>query len=158
MAEVKDPWFVIERSQALAALLLTNQKSVDIVFQRKKDDGVNFGVAIVGENTLPTQMFIVQVKGTLSASESDWLQGVNQLFLTGGGQLYLPTCVFVVNVRTNAAVYAWIAEPTAEANGATLRLHQSPTFHVLNDEAVTEIVCQVKAYYDVMPMQLQTTC
>jgi hypothetical protein len=157
MAEEKDPWFVIERSEALAALLLTNQKDVEVVFQRKKDDGADLVVGFDSRTSPPTRLFVVQVKGTVSANQTDWMQDIKQLFRAGGGQLCLPTCVFVVNVRDNKALYAWIAEPIAEPNRATLKFHQSPTFHELNDAAVTEIVRQVKAYYDVMPKQLLTT-
>lgn len=157
MAEEKDPWFVIERSEALAALLLTNQKDVEVVFQRKKDDGVDLVVGLDGRASPPTRLFVVQVKGTVSASPTDWVQNVKQLFPAAGGQLYLPTCAFVVNVRDNKTVYAWIAEPVAETDGATLQFHQAPTFHELNDTAVTEIVGRVRAYYDVMPKQLLPT-
>jgi hypothetical protein len=157
MAEQKDPWFVIERSEALAAFLLTNRKDVDVVVQRKRDDGVDLIVGLDGRTSPPTRLFVVQVKGTVSANPADWMQDVKQLFSTGGGQLYLPTCVFVVNVRDNKTLYAWIAEPTAEPDRATLKFHQAPAFHELNDAAVTEIVSRVKAFYDVMPRQLLTT-
>jgi hypothetical protein len=157
MAEEKDPWFVIERSEALAILLLTNQKDVEVVSQRKKDDGVDLVVGLDGRASPPTRLFVVQVKGTVSANPTDWMQDVKQLFRAGGGQLYLPTCVFVVNVRDNQAQYAWIAEPIAEPSRATLKFHQSPTFHELIDSTVREIVRQVKAYYDATPKQLLTT-
>src|SRR3954452_7492857 len=120
MAEEKDPWFVLERSEALAALLLTNQKDVEVVFQRKKDDGVDLVVGLDSQTSPPTRLFVVQVKGTVSANPTDWMQNVKQLFRAAGGQLYLPTCVFVVNVRDNTTQYAWIAEPIAESDRATL--------------------------------------
>lgn len=157
MAEEKDPWFVIERSEALAALLLTNQKDVEVVFQRKKDDGVDLFVGLDSQTSPPTRLFVVQVKGTVSANPADWIQNVEQLFRAGDGQFHLPTCVFVVNVRDNKTRYAWIAEPIAEPSRATLKFHQAPTFHELNDAAVAEIVSRVRAYYDVMPKQLLTT-
>src|SRR5437870_5007300 len=132
MAEEKDPWFVLERSEALAAFLLTNQEGVEVMFQRKKDDGVDLVVGLDSRTSPPTRLFVVQVKGTVSANPTDWMQNVKQLFRAGGGQLYLPTCVFVVNVRDNKVLYAWIAEPTVEPNRATLKIHQAPTFHELN--------------------------
>jgi Domain of unknown function (DUF4365) len=156
MAEDKDPWFVLERSQALAALLLTNQADVEVVFQRKTDDGADLVVGVDGRTSPPTRLFAVQVKGTVSANPSDWTPTVKQLFRAGGGRLHLPTCVFVVNVRDNTAVYAWIAEPVAESDRAKLDTHQGPTLHELDDSAVAEIVGRVKAYYDLMPNQLQT--
>lgn len=156
MTDVKDPWFVLERSEALAALLLTNQKDVEVVFQRKKDDGVDLFVGLDGQTTPPTRLFVVQVKGTVSANSADWMQNVKQLFPAGGRQIYLPTCVFVVNVRDNTTVYAWIAEPAVELNGAALKF-PAPTFHEVDDVAVADIIKRVRAYYDAMPKQLLTT-
>jgi hypothetical protein len=157
MAEKKDPWFVIERSEALAALLLTNHKGVEVMVQRKKVDGVDLIIGLDNQTSPPTRLFVVQVKGTMSANPADWMHSVKQLFRNGNGQLNLPTCLFVVNVRDNQAQYAWIAEPVAEPNRAALQFHQSPTFHELNDAAVTEVVHRVTAYYAVMPKQLQST-
>lgn len=156
MAEEKDPWFVIERSEALAALLLTSQKDVEVMFHRKKDDGVDLLVGIGSPTSPPTQLFVVQVKGTVSANPTDWMQNVGSLFHGNGGQLYLPTCAFIVNVRDNTTRYAWIAEPIAEPHAVKLQFHQTPVFHELNDETVAEIVSQVQAYYDGMPRQLLT--
>lgn len=154
MADEKDPWFVIERSEALAALLLTSRKDVELVVQKKKADGVDLLVGLDNGASPSTRLFVVQVKGTVSANPSDWMQNVKPLFPTNGKQIYLPTCVFVVNVRDNTTQYAWIAEP----NRATLKFHMDPTFHELTDAAVTEIVSQVNAYYDAMPkQQLLTT-
>jgi hypothetical protein len=157
MAAEKDPWFVLERSEALADLLLTNQEDVEVVFRRRKADGVDLGVGLGGRTSTPTRLFVVQVKGTVSADPADWMQNVKQLFPAKGSPIYLPTCVFVVNVRDNAARYAWVAEPVAEPGGATLHFHEAPGFHELNDAAVAEVVSRVKAYYDVMPRQLLTT-
>ena len=151
MSEGKDPWFVIERSEALAALLLTRQKNVKIAFQGKREDGVDIFVALDGRTSSPVRLFVVQVKGTVSTEPSARLRSVKALFPSSGGQPYLPTCVFVVNVRHNTTQYAWIAEPTAEPNRGTLEFHPAPTFHELNDAAVAEIVGRVKAYYDAMP-------
>jgi hypothetical protein len=156
MVEEKDPWFVIERSEALAVLLLTDQKDVEVMSQRKKDDGVDLLVGIDGRTSPPTRLFVVQVKGTVSANQTDWIQNVKPLFRSDGGPIHLPTCVFVVNVRDNQTRYAWIAEPIAEPDRATLQSHQAPTFHELNDATVAEIVRRVKAYYDAMPKPLLT--
>ena len=157
MAAEKDPWFVLERSGALAALLLTNQRDVEVVSRREKDDGVDLVVGIDGRISPPTRLFVVQVKGTVSSNTAEWGQSVKQLFRTGGEQIYLPTCVFLVNVRDNQAQYSWIAEPIAGADRATLKFHQAPIFEELSDASVAEIIRRVKAYYDVMPKQLLAT-
>ena len=46
MAEVKEPWFVTERSEAMAALLLTNLEDVEIVSQQKRDNVVDLVVGL----------------------------------------------------------------------------------------------------------------
>ena len=97
---------------------------------------------------------MVQVKGTTSSNPNDWMQNVEQLFRGRGSPIYLPVCVFVVNVRESKAFYAWVAEPQVEAKGATLRFHEAGTFLPLDPAAVSDIIDRVKAWYDVLPNQL----
>jgi hypothetical protein len=82
------------------------------------------------------------------------MQDVKPLFRGPGSPIYLPVCVFVVNVRENNAFYAWVAEPQVEAKGATLRFHETGTFHPLDPAAVSDIIDQVKAWYQVLLKQL----
>jgi hypothetical protein len=68
--------------------------------------------------------------------------------------IYLPVCVFVVNVPDNKALYAWVADPQVEVKSATLRFHESGIFHPLDSAAVSGIIDRVKAWYPVPPSQL----
>ena len=154
MSNTQEPWFVAERSEALAGVLLTSRKDVRIRDEHKYDAGHDFLVEIHTGDPLSTQLFMVQVKGTTSSDPNDWMQNVKQMFRGGGSPIYLPVCVFVVNVRENKAFYAWIAEPQVEAKGATLRFHETGSFHPLDPDAVSDIVDQVKAWYQVLPSQL----
>jgi len=152
MSNKKEPWFVVERSEALAGLLLTSRDDVRVQKERKLDDGVDFVVEINTGEQLSTRLFVVQVKGTTSSSPNDRMQNVKQLF-KAGSRLFLPACVFVVNVRDNRSQYAWLAEPVVEAKGAKLVFHQDGLFQGLDTSAVTEIVERVKAWYDALPKQ-----
>lgn len=154
MSSESEPWFVAERSEALAGVLLTSREDVRIRDERKHDRGLDFLVEIDADDPLSTQLFVVQVKGTTSSDPGDWMQAVEPLFRGRGGPVSLPTCVFVVNVRENAAFYAWVAEPQIEAKGATLRFHQAGTFRPLDPAAVDDIIDRVKAWYQVLPRQL----
>jgi hypothetical protein len=154
MSSTNEPWFVAERSEALAGVLLTSRKDVRVRVERKHDGGLDFLVEIDTGNPLSTQLFVVQVKGTTSSDPNDWMENVQQLFRGPGSSIYLPVCVFVVNVRDNKALYAWVAEPQVEAKGATLRFHESGTFHPLDSAAVGDIIDRVKAWYHVLPNQL----
>lgn len=154
MSSTSEPWFVAERSEALAGLLLTSRKDVRIREERKRDSGLDFLVEIDTGDPLSGQLFWVQVKGTMSSDRKDWMQEVKQLFRGHGSSIYLPVCVFVVNVRDNKAFYAWVAEPRVEAKGATLRFHEKGTFHPLDTAAVSDIIDRVKDWYHVLPNQL----
>lgn len=99
------------------------------------------------------RQFVVQVKGTTSSGPNDWMRSVKQLFRGAGGPFYLPVCVFVVNVRDNKAVYAWVAEPLIEVDGARLRYHEKGEFHPLDPAAVSGIIDRVNAWYGALPKQ-----
>ncbi len=154
MSSTNEPWFVAERSEALAGLLLTSRKDVRIRDEQKHDSGLDFLVEIHTGDSLSTQLFVVQVKGATSSDPNHWMQNVKQLFRGRGTPTYLPVCVFVVNVRENKAFYAWVAEPQVEAKGATLRFHETGSFHPLDPAAVSDIIDRVKAWYHVLPSQL----
>lgn len=155
MAGAKDPWFVIERSEALAGLLLTSRPDVRVREEHRRDDGVDILAEINTGEALPTRVFVVQVKGTTSSTPADWMENVKHLFGPYGSAVYLPVCVFVVNVRDNRAAYAWVAEPSVSDRGAGLRFHEQPTFQNLDATAVGQVVDRVKVWYDALPHQLQ---
>jgi hypothetical protein len=152
MPDVKEPWFVIERSEALAGLLLTSRADVSVQKKYERDDGVDFLVAVDTGEKPPTRLFVVQVKGTTSSDHGEWMRAVNHLFRGSGNLAYIPACVFVVNVRENSTWYAWVAEPTVAPKGPTLQFHQAD-FHVLDSTAVAEIIGRVKTWYDALPKQ-----
>ncbi len=154
MSTTREPWFVEERSEALAGVLLTSRKDVLVRDERKNDSGLDFLVEIETSDPLSTQLFVVQVKGATSSDPNDWMQKVSPLFRGLGSPIYLPVCVFVVNVRENEAFYAWVAEPQVEAKGATLRFHEAGIFHPLDPATVSDIIDRVKAWYQVLATQL----
>ena len=154
MSSTNEPWFVAERSEALAGVLLTSREDVRVRYERKHDSGLDFLVEIDTGDPLSTQLFVVQVKGATSSDPNDWIQEVKPLFRGQGSPIYLPVCVFVVNVRENEAFYAWVAEPQVEAKGATLRFHETGPFHPLDPAAVSDIIDRVKAWYQALPNQL----
>lgn len=154
MSVSNEPWFVEERSEALAGLLLTSRKDVRVRVERRQDSGLDFLVEIGTDDPLSTQLFGVVLKGTMSSDPDDWMPRVQPLFRGPGSPIYLPVCVFVVDVRANRAFYAWVAEPQVQAKRATLRFHESGRFQPLDPAAVGDIIERVKAWYQVLPNQL----
>jgi len=123
--------------------------------EHQKDDGVDFFVAVKEPDDTPsTKVFVVQVKGTMSSSSMDWTENVKQLFKKGGSPIYLPACVFVVNVRENATAYAWVAKPEVKQDAVSLNFYEHPEFHELNNEAVDQIISRVREWYESMPRSI----
>jgi len=157
MSSRQDPWFVVERSEALAGLLLTSRKDVRIRNEDRSDDGIDLLVEVNPGETRSTRFFMVQVKGTISSKAGDWIDDVKELCDFGQDWISLPTCVFILNVRDNRSSFAWVAEPLIEAEQAKLRFPQPGEFHDLDRAAVDSIVEQVLVWYDALSRQLQPT-
>jgi hypothetical protein len=95
-------------------------------------------------------VFVVQVKGTMDLEGREWMKGVSQVFTIEDKKHYLPSCIFVVDVRINKAVYSWVAEPVVEENKAVLKLRNIADYHDLDRAQIDAIVEQVKAWYSVL--------
>ena len=129
MTSEKEPWFVIERSEALAGLLLTSGRML-VYGMRIETTGWSFLVEVDPSEAPSTRLFVVQVKGTTSSKKEDWMEGVKELFHLGPSKFYLPACVFVVNIRDNRALYAWVAEPLIEEKGVKLQFLPPRSFTI----------------------------
>ena len=151
MKTQKAPWYVVERSEALAHILLTSRPDVRIRTETKTDFGMNLLVEVGAGPDLSSRLFVVQIKGTTSSDPKDWLEDVKELFRAGESSMFWPTCVFVLDVRNNRSFYAWIAEPTIEPKSVSIQLRRPSHFHNLDPAAVDSIVDQVKAWYEAFP-------
>lgn len=147
-------WFISERSDALASLMLTSNPDLSIRRENEQDDGVDLVVGLKDGERVSTKLFVVQVKGTMSSDAREWTEHVKQLYTSE--KFYLPTCVFIVNVRDNKAAYAWVAEPKVTGDSAGLTFFEHPDFHLLDRGAVDGIVSRVREWYDAMPHSLIT--
>jgi hypothetical protein len=147
-------WFISERSEALASLMLTSRSDLSVRSEKPQDDGVDFVVALNGSDNVPTtKFFVVQVKGTLSSDQGDWTEHVKQLYKKGDA-FFLPACVFVVHVRQNDAANSLVAEPNVKSGGVGLNFFEHPDFHALDNAAVDQIVNRVREWYDAMPRSI----
>jgi hypothetical protein len=62
MSSTNEPWFVAERSEALAGLLLTSRKDVRVRDERKHDSGLDFLLEISTVDPLSTRLGAVCVR------------------------------------------------------------------------------------------------
>jgi hypothetical protein len=152
MPEDNRNWFIRERSDALASLILTSRPDVSVQGKDNLDDGVDLVVGLKEGESVDTKLFVVQVKGTVSSDAREWTENVKPLYKSGN--FYLPACVFIINVRENKASYAWVAEPHVKGNIAELAFFDHPDFHSLDEGAVDGIVNRVRDWYNALPRKL----
>src|SRR5438552_3295905 len=148
MSSPNTSWFLRERSEALAGLILTTRDDLVVQEEQKMDDGVDFLVKIKGSSGVSVRALVIQVRGTTSSDRNEFLKSVKNLFMADMAKVFLPVCLFVINVRTNQLFYSWIAEPVVERAEAKLRLGGSTQFRDLTRDSVGEIVHQVNQWYD----------
>ena len=53
-------WFITERSDALASLMLTSRPDVTVKSGNKEDDGVDIVAAVNDKSGTPTKLFVVR--------------------------------------------------------------------------------------------------
>jgi len=154
MTANNETWFLSQRSEALAGLVLMSRNDLEVRSEQKVDTGADFLVNIRQDNGRAMRLFTVQVRGTVSSDTSEWMKTLKELLTVEGGQVFLPTCVFIINVRSNQPFYRWVAEPVIENEEAKLRIGEPGDFEPLTRSVVDGIVGSVNRWYDAIPRQL----
>ena len=80
MSSTNEPWFMTERSEALAGVLLTSREDVRVLFERKRDSLLDLLVKIDTGDPLSTQLLVVQVKASQSSDPNDWMPDLEPIF------------------------------------------------------------------------------
>jgi hypothetical protein len=155
MTTEKLPWFVLERSELLAKLLLTDRPDVRILSRQDRDDGVDFVVGISGRGGLATPMFVARVRGTTTSDPQECVRATAALLPDNVPLAAWPTCLFVIDVRDNRAFYAWLAEPTVETGRPRLASVPTPAFQPLDAAALDHIIDRVSAWHTALRQMLQ---
>lgn len=169
---VKQPWFVVERAEALAVIALTRRDDLEVIPTPRQ----NYDLLVRINDTRPAsepRFFVVETRGleqrsraAARAKEGIFPVEYSPLELSGEG---LPVCTFLFLVDQTEGYYRWLHEPTVNHNGlAVLRLDQEiPRLHdsldalrrtinirvdlkftPLDNEAIDMIVMQVAKWYE----------
>lgn len=155
MAKPEVPWFVRDRSEAMARLYLTARGGVQVGVLRHVTDGADLVVEPRTGDGLSTRALVVQVRGTQSTDPADWADDLSRLLRDEGNPGFLPVCAFVIEVRHDRGVWAWITEPVVRSDGPILYDHQHARPLPLDNAAAAGVVDQVAAWYAARAQQLQ---
>lgn len=163
------PWFVVERADALAALYLTRRSDVEVipVSRYVRQPGYDFLVRITRPNLSNAALFAVETKGFRSFPRNGSAQLELDFALSEIQGSELPICIFVFDVTTEEGRYRWLYEPVLNGqkapylrlndefvphvsgdNGARKRISVHSPFEILNDESIEAIVDRVAGWYE----------
>ena len=151
MTSQADPWFLSERAEHLAVVLLTRISNLRIE-KRAIDEGVDFLVTIKGGRA-PGRMFGVEVKATQAMSR---LVDVNHRLrpqfaakLRRQSRDYpFPIGVLVFDVSTGTGRFGWVLSPSVNAAGhaALAKQYGIPTIPA-NEDSIRKAVKDVAVWY-----------
>jgi hypothetical protein len=131
--------------------LLTNRKDVSLVDLRKSADfGLDFLVAIGGQNGAGVRQFGVELKSSASDKGKPNRRLIAQAIKQGRkcGPYPFPVVLVYVAAETSQMWYAWIAKPTNANGQEKLALTESTELEPLDDDSLAGIIREVHRWYD----------
>jgi len=149
----QEPWFIGERAEAFAKLVLS--KHSDVKFYLGPDMAITLLVHILKDGKPTRRFFGVQVIGYLDdlPDLKDAGEKVLAHLRRDPFEAELPICVFVIGVRKPEGIYSWVVEPVVEDGQPVLHKRSiSPQdmesiWQTLDEEGVARLIGQVNAWY-----------
>lgn len=138
-----------KRAAAVAYLLLTGRRGLDVRAQAKGDGRslYDYTISLTGRKK-GVRQFVVEVDNAVDISDP---ADANHRFaskvraLAKAGPYPFPALLFAFSMRDDRGYFAWVSEPAADGE---LALHAKPAFRPLDPAALDEIVRSVDGWYD----------
>ena len=144
-------WFLEERANAFASLVLTKHKNVKVQPYAGTDMAVDLLVEILKDGKPSLRFFGVQIVSSMDLPNG---RGADSRVLSHLGrdpfEAALPLCVFVIGVRKPEGIYRWTAEPVIDRGRAVLRRNAEASWHTLDEAGAARLIEQVDAWYDAL--------
>jgi hypothetical protein len=148
-----DTWYLEQRGEALAYVLLTRSEQLAIAQQQTEDEtGLDFRVEILKNGHRSGRLFGVIVKSILKSSDTEILS--SQELLDNGNLRWLetlpfPVCLFLFIMQTDEGFYRWLTEPfVAEDGRPKLTSETTKSLERLNSDALDTLITHVDRWYD----------
>jgi hypothetical protein len=145
------PWFVAERAEWYASLVLTKRHDVKVQPCTGRDKAVDLLVEVLDDGKPTLRFFGVQIVPYMDLP--DIPNGDKRVLSNRGRDLFeaaLPLCVFVVGVRKPEGLYRWAVEPVVDDGRAVLHRAVEANWQPLDEEGAACLIGQVKAWYDAL--------
>jgi hypothetical protein len=147
----RTPWYVEQRTQALAVLLLTERDDLAVKRPEGSDDPLDLIVEIL-ERGRPTKRLLgIRLEGTTSPLTEKEVARAFTAVVPKLKEVPIPVCGFLFDVKRNVGSYLWLNEPLVSEQGEP-RLEQGrgskPS--LLDEAALASIIDQVNRWYDAL--------
>jgi hypothetical protein len=145
----QEPWFIEERGEAFAKLVLTEHHEVKVQSYAGTDMAIDLLVEILKDGKSTLRFFGVQLVGYLDLPDvHDADERVLSHFGRDPSEAMLPICAFVIGVRKPDGIFRWVVEPVVENGRALLHRDGEGNWHPLDETGVGRLITQVNAWYD----------
>ena len=118
----QEPWFIHERAEWFASLVLTKHNDVKVQPYSGTDTALDLLVEVLKDGRPTLRFFGVQLVPYMDLPN---LPNADGWALSQRGKepldAALPLCVFVIGVRKPEGIYRWVAGPVVEDGRAVLR-------------------------------------
>jgi hypothetical protein len=154
----QQPWFVRDRATALASLLLTSRKDVDVRQLTDDESGVDLLAEVLKGGAKAGRFFGVQVAGRLDLPDGPTVDpDPRSPRPKRVAEFTMPLCAFLFDVRSNQGFYRWVVEPIIEHGDPKLERLTDKKWNKLDEAAVDGMVDHVSAWYDALADRLRAS-
>lgn len=154
--EEQEPWYLGQRAEALAMVILTRRSDLKIQNLGGTDSELDLMVELTRDGRETGRRFGIQLKSRIdpvpeeSARLAEWVSPT-----TPALPITFPVCAFLFTMRDEGAYYYWIAEPGVEDRSIPkLRRPTSPDLMPLDNPGLERLVTQVDRWYEALTVAL----
>lgn len=152
--DAEQPWYVGQRAEALAYLLLTSRPDL-LVPREFGDSGEQDYVVELSQDAggRAGRQFGVVVKGTTGLQSSDdardWLDA-HRRQLEERQEATFPVCLLLFSVDNHRGFFCWLLEPQIIDGRAKLAVASRPAIHGLTPHTLDDLVHAVGRWFDAL--------
>ena len=152
-----EPWYVSERAESLAFVLLTGFP-VQVKREAERDKGLDLRV-VVDPKKQGLREFGVEVKGTtrIDTLFSNDYRVRPQLIRAARKQLrgyIFPVALLLFDVTTDEGFFGWLLQPVVTPDGARLEEPDPISMQMATNARIEKALSEVRDWYEARPLRM----
>jgi hypothetical protein len=147
----QEPWFIKERAEWFASLVLTKRHDVKVQPYAGRDGVIDLLVEALDDGKSTLRFFGVQLVPYMDLPS---IPNEDERVLSHLGreplEAALPLCIFVIGVRKPEGLYRWAVKPVVENGRSLLHRNLEDNWLPLDEAGAARLIDQVNAWYDAL--------